>query len=204
MIYGGHQTSFIPWIGFWHKVAHVDYFDISIYDQFTKKTWQHFSFIASHNKKQKWGLELDKDFEHHSSNFKLNQVNVIPNFSSRLLSEFEEKHRNDKYFSCIFPNLIVWLEKVDRMNSLWLINFILLENIKTFLGIDTPFVHPSKKELFVASQNGSLSQLDKGIGERGGKPKTPKRNNYIKKREAELRRKGLLPKNPNLKEKERE
>ena len=57
-----------------------------------------------------------------------------------------------------------------------------------------PFIHPTQEELFVASQNGSMTQLDKGLNGCRGKPKTPKRNNYIKKREAMLIRKGLLPK----------
>lgn len=57
-----------------------------------------------------------------------------------------------------------------------------------------PFIHPTQEELFVASQNGSMTLLDKGLNGCRGKPKTPKRNNYIKKREAMLIRKGLLPK----------
>lgn len=64
-----------------------------------------------------------------------------------------------------------------------------------------PYIQPTQEELFVASQQGSMMQLDKGLNGSRGKPKTPKRNNSIKKREAMLIRKGLLPK-PHLRTRE--
>lgn len=58
------------------------------------------------------------------------------------------------------------------------------------------FISPLNTEQFVSSQNGSMTLLDKGLGERGGKPKFPRRNNFIKKREAlAIKRKQLPPNN---------
>lgn len=59
------------------------------------------------------------------------------------------------------------------------------------------FISPLNTEQFVSSQNGSMVLLDKGLGERGGKPKFPRRNNFIKKREAlAIKKKQLSPNSP--------
>ncbi len=59
------------------------------------------------------------------------------------------------------------------------------------------FVSPLNTEQFVSSQNGNMMLLDKGLGERGGKPKFPRRNNFIKKREAlAIKKKQLSPNSP--------
>lgn len=54
---------------------------------------------------------------------------------------------------------------------------------------DAGFISPLNVEKFVSSMNGNMILLDKGLGERGGKPKFPRRNNFIKKREALARKK---------------
>lgn len=140
IIYSAHQSSFMPWVGFWNKVYEADIFDISIFNQFTKKTWQHYSFIGSPNEKIRWGLKLQDAFAHKSYTFQINQIKVEKGFSSRLLSEFEKVHQSDRHFNDIFPLLINWLESVDKLDSLWLINFTLLNILKDFLCIDTPFI----------------------------------------------------------------
>ncbi len=139
-VYSGHQCSFLPWVGFWNKVYHADVFDVSIFNQFTSKTWQHYSFIANADKKAKWGLKIQKSFNHQSYNFSINQIKVEKNFSQRLLREFEQAHYADKHFNDVFPLLISWLESVEHLDSLWLINFVLLNLVKNFLCIETPFV----------------------------------------------------------------
>ena len=60
MIYAGHQISFIPWIGYWKKISDSDFFDLSIYEQFTKSTWIHYTYIGNNGKLVKWKLPVEK------------------------------------------------------------------------------------------------------------------------------------------------
>ena len=62
MTYSAHQISFLPWIGFWKKIYDSDYFDLSIYDQFTESTWIHFTYIGNKEKRYKWKLPVEKEF----------------------------------------------------------------------------------------------------------------------------------------------
>lgn len=137
--YSAHQLSFFPWLGFWKKIYSSDYFELSIYDQFTEKTWINYSFIGTGQKKQKWGLKIDK--EHYIAlNSKIVDINVEPNFVDNLLKEFYKYHSKDKYFYYIYPLLKNWLAQVSEMNKLWLINFTLINLVKEYLNIDTPLV----------------------------------------------------------------
>ena len=59
MIYSGHQLSFFPWMGYWKKIYNSDFFDVNIYDQFTKRTWIHYTFIGNKEKLVKWKLPVE-------------------------------------------------------------------------------------------------------------------------------------------------
>lgn len=135
--YSAHQISFIPWLGFWKKIYKSNFFDLSIYDQYTEKTWINYTYIGQ--KKHKWGLKIDKN--HYTSlQTSIVDINVEPNFADDLLKDFYKYHCNDKYFYCIYPLLKEWLYQVNSMNKLWLINFTLINIIKEYLNIETKLV----------------------------------------------------------------
>lgn len=137
MIYSGHQISFLPWIGYWQKVKDSDYFDLSIYEQFTNSTWIHFTYIGYKNNLKKWKLPIEKEFIEHSYKYKITDVKVRPGFAQTMLKEFYDVHHNDKYFEFIYPLLENWLNSVNHLDKLWIINLILTEKIYNLIQLKT-------------------------------------------------------------------
>lgn len=146
-VYSSHQLSFLPWVGFFHKMYHSDIFSYAVDCQFTSRTWIHNSFIGQSDKKIKWGLQLNENFKHHAHTFKIKDIKVKPLFAERLLKEFEAFHGGDRYFKDIFLVLTDWLSMVDKMDSLWLINFVLLQKMTAFLGLETEIVPAFRSEV---------------------------------------------------------
>ena len=136
MVYSAHQISFLPWIGFWKKIYDSDYFDLSIYDQFTKNTWIHFTYIGNGSKKYKWKLPVENEFLN-STKYCVKDVKVKKGFADDLLKQFYDVHHNDKYFEYIFPLLKEWLYSVENITELWIINFILIQKIYDYLHISS-------------------------------------------------------------------
>lgn len=136
MIYSAHQISFLPWIGFWKKIYDSDYFDLSIYDQFTENTWIHFTYIGNNEKKYKWKLPVEKDF-FKSAKYCIKDIKVKKGFAESLLKQFYDIHHNDRYFDYIFPLLKEWLHEVENLKELWLINFVLIQRIYDYLHLNS-------------------------------------------------------------------
>ena len=136
MVYSAHQISFLPWLGFWKKIYDSDYFDLSIYDQFTEKTWIHFTYIGNKDKKYKWKLPVEKEFLN-STKYSIKDIKVKKGFADNLLEQFYEVHHNDRYFQYIYPLLKEWLYEVQNMTELWLINFILIQKIYDYLHFNS-------------------------------------------------------------------
>ena len=141
-LYSAHQSSFLPWIGFWDKVNQSEIFDLGIYDQFTADTWQNYTYIGDKTAKMKWGLPLAKyDQSTHPS---IKQIKVIPDFSDGLLTAFFQRHNSDKFFNTIFPLLENWLYSVDKLNNLWEINNILFQRVYEVLDLSAIVVSSPK------------------------------------------------------------
>ena len=137
MIYSGHQISFIPWIGYWKKINDSDFFDLSIYEQFTKSTWIHYTQIGNNDNLVKWKLPVEREFIDHSYKYKITDIKVLPGFADSMLKQFYDVHHNDKYFEFIYPLLEKWLKEVQYVDKLWLINLILTEKIYNLLQLNT-------------------------------------------------------------------
>lgn len=135
--FSAHQISFCPWIGFWKKIYDSDYFDLSIYDQFTDHTWIHYTYIGNSSKKIKWKLPVEEEYIKHHTKYSIKDVKVKDGFSDLMLKQFYDVHHNDKYFEYIYPLLIDWLKSVENLKSLWLINFVLIDKIYNYLQLNT-------------------------------------------------------------------
>lgn len=136
-VFSGHQSSFIPWLGYWDKVNRADVFDIAIYCQFTKKTWQHYTYIGTAECQKKWGLKLVQNYPIKTP---LIDVKVEPHFSNSLIEQFREVHKNDKYIESALPFVNDLLITVDRLTYLWEINFLLFRRIYDWLGLTSQVV----------------------------------------------------------------
>lgn len=140
MIYSGHQLSFFPWMGYWKKIYNSDFFDINIYDQFTKRTWIHYTFIGNKQQLVKWKLPVEKFYTEHAEFFPIKEIRVKKGFAKDLLIQFYDVHHRDKYFEYIYPLLKEWLYSVEDLESLWLINLIMMEKIYNLLQISSQLV----------------------------------------------------------------
>jgi len=144
MIYSAHQSSFLPRVGFRKKVNAVDIFDVSIHDQFTPTTRQHFSYIrgACEWKKEKRGLPIQKS----SFWLPIKDIKVAPWFAKEMLDKFYTAHSQDIYFEVVFPVLSERLFSVERLTYLWEVNQILFNRMLLFLWIDTRCINALKQE----------------------------------------------------------
>ena len=85
----------------------------------------------------KWKLPIEKEYIEHQIRYSVKDVKVKQNFAQDMLQKFYEVHHRDKYFEYIYPLLCEWMQSVEKLENLWLINFVLVEKVYNFLQLET-------------------------------------------------------------------
>lgn len=131
------QPYFLPYIGYFQLINHVDKFVIYDEIQFTKKGWVHRNRMLMNNKDFMFSLSLKKDSDYLnivdrqlSDNFKMDSL--------KLLRQIEGAYKKAKMFPQVFPEI----EKILNYDNINLFHFIKysLEVVCDYLDITTPII----------------------------------------------------------------
>lgn len=135
-----HQPEFIPYIGFFERLADADIFVILDDVGYQKNGFINRNKIKTKNE-AKW---ITIPVKGRSPNIKINEV-VIDNskdWSKSLLSLIEENYKNAPHFSEIFPIIKEALSK--KWEKICDLDIYLLENINKILGFKVKIVKSSE------------------------------------------------------------
>lgn len=137
------QPYFLPYIGYFQLINHVDKFVIYDEIQFTKKGWIHRNRMLMNNKDFMFSLSLKKDSNYLniidrqlSDNFKVDSL--------KLLSQIHNVYRKAEMFPQVFP-LIEKILNYDDTNLFYFVKHS-LEVVCDYLDIKTPLVVSSSLE----------------------------------------------------------
>lgn len=137
------QPYFLPYIGYFQLINHVDKFVIYDEIQFTKKGWIHRNRMLMNNKDFMFSLSLKKDSDYLniidrqlSNNFKADSL--------KLLRQIHGSYKKAKMFPQVFP----MIEKILSYKDTNLFYFIKhsLKVVCDYLEIKTPLVVSSTLE----------------------------------------------------------
>ncbi|AGR78450.1 conserved hypothetical protein, WbqC family [Aliarcobacter butzleri 7h1h] len=130
------QPYFLPYIGYWQLINAVNLFVIFDDVSFINKSFINHNNILINCKKQQFTLELIK-----ASQNKIINTIMIGNNQEKLLKTIKMAYQKAPYFINIFPII----EKILLQEEKNLSKFIRfsLEEISTYLGMDTQFIYSS-------------------------------------------------------------
>lgn len=130
------QPYFLPYIGYWQLINAVNLFVIFDDVSFINKSFINHNNILINCKKQQFTLELIK-----ASQNKIINTIMIGNNQEKLLKTIKMAYQKAPYFINIFPII----EKILLQEEKNLSKFIgfSLEEISTYLGMDTQFIYSS-------------------------------------------------------------
>lgn len=127
-ILASHQPDFIPYSGFFYKVAKAQVFDLAIYDQYTDSGYQRRVKMGD-----KWvGVSVDK------SKYRLApiwQVQYNPDSIQKVIDAIYAEYHKAPYYNKYAPHIISCL--VNGTGSLFKLNINLIACICSLLGIQT-------------------------------------------------------------------
>ncbi len=138
------QPYFLPYIGYFQLINHVD--KLVIYDniQFSKKGWINRNRMLQNNKEVLFTIPLKKDSDYLNINERLLSVNSII-IRKTILRQIENNYLKAPYFTAVFQ----LIEICFTYNNLNWLEFILysINNIIEFLKINTKIVISSKIDI---------------------------------------------------------
>lgn len=130
MIVTAHQPDFLPYSGFWYKMAKADVMDIKIYDQFVDKGYQ-----RRVKMRDKW---TSIPVVGGPSVRPIKDVRIDPVKTSPLLrDQIVGRYRGARYWKDRGPAILDMVTDIHT-DRLWQLNFELIVGVRDFLGITTP------------------------------------------------------------------
>jgi len=137
------QPSYIPWVGYFEQIMHVDKFVFYDDVQYTKNDWRNRNRI-----KVKDGLQwLTVPIKHTSSHMLLSQVMIdnSQNWRVKHLKSLIQYYSRSKYFDEVYALLENNLLK--ELNSLNQLNINIIQDITHYLEIGTEFFRSSELQI---------------------------------------------------------
>lgn len=130
MIVASHQADFLPYTGFWYKMAKADLFDLKIFDHFQPRGYQRRTLMRG-----RWvsvpviGKPLGS---------LICDIRILPVETRDMLTEhILDRYRDAKHWRKFGPDI---LDMVNQTHTehLWQFNFELILGIRDLLDIKTP------------------------------------------------------------------
>jgi hypothetical protein len=141
LITGGHQPNYLPYLGFFDKIAQCDLFVIEDTLQFERHDFQNRNKVKTHNAVS-W---LTVPVEHAPQTTKISEIKIAKRLESKWrLNHWEilkSSYRRAPYWKCYCD----FFEQtyIQKWDSLIDLNLHLIKGVMKFLGINTSLVMAS-------------------------------------------------------------
>lgn len=143
MIVSAHQPAFIPWLGYFHKIALADVFVIMDDVQFEKNSFTNRNKILN-NGAELW-LTIPVKMKNHLAK-KINELEIADTFwKKKHLKTIEQNYKNAPYFKEVFS----LITDVYHLNSLLFTDYTnqLLAKLLAYLNISTKIIFASTLDI---------------------------------------------------------
>lgn len=131
MIISAHQVNFLPYSGFWYKVANADLFDLRYRAQYTQKGYQR--RVTMRDNWCSVPVIGNPRFE------AINEVRIdLPKAKDQICDTIKGRYSNAPHYKTRGVELVDFIQTLDT-GYLWEWNFALLLYVRDVLGITTPF-----------------------------------------------------------------
>lgn len=136
MIYAAHQPNYLPWLGYFHKIASVDVFVILDDVQFEQGNYQNRVQIKSPQGPQ-W---LTQPIRHnHLQRTGDVEFDARVNWREKHLKQIRSNYGRAASFQRVFPLLEQWLNEAQG-EKLAAVNISLIEAVARAIGLTTKIV----------------------------------------------------------------
>ena len=137
MIISIHQPNFIPWIGYFYKIAKSDTFVILDDVQFTKNSFINRNKIKTPSGEQWLGIPIIQSGKF-GQNINQCQIQNQEIHLSKITKSIKLNYAKCEFFDWLYPDLQTILNKKDQ--TLVSANVALISTILNLLEIKTPFM----------------------------------------------------------------
>ncbi|MCG8326108.1 MAG: WbqC family protein [Chitinophagales bacterium] len=140
-----HQPNYLPWLGYFHKIAHSDIFVFLDDVEFSKQSFTR----RVHIRKSKWTQErsyLIVPLQQHSDYTLINELKIdhSQNWQQKQLHQIKNTYFGTPVFEKIYTVLKMWMDTSTQYALLSDWNQFLIQSISDVIGIKTAFVRSSE------------------------------------------------------------
>lgn len=135
------QSNYIPWKGYFDVIQSVDELILLDCVQFTRRDWRNRNIIKTPNGPLWLTIPVDVKGRFHQA---IDETTINqPNWAAAHIRSIESSYRRAAKFDEVAPWLFGAINKAGGEPMLSAVNQVLLQEICTFLGIQTPIRHSS-------------------------------------------------------------
>jgi len=135
-----HQPNFLPWIGYFYKMASCDLFIYLDDVQFTKNSYQNRVKIKTPQGGQWLTLPVLQNFGQLTNEVKINNKE---NWRDKHLRTLEMNYKKTPGFPAVY-DLIKRVYECQEWSVMSDLNIALIEEVATFIGLKTPRIKSSE------------------------------------------------------------
>jgi len=140
-----HQPNYLPWEGYFYKIAHCDVFVFLDDVQFIKQSYTRRVHIRQNKNTQKKAFLIVPLQKHHQlTNINQLYINHSQNWQKRQLGQVYNTYHGSPYFEEVYAQFEQWIEQSKEFEMLADYNIYLVESICQLLNLSTQFVRSSK------------------------------------------------------------
>ena len=139
-----HQPSYLPWLGYFHKIYYADAFVVLDDVKYSKNSFIKRALVKKRDDQQA-AAYLSIPLRKHSDFARINELVCADDEDWRAehLRKIAAAYRATPYFAAIFPGLQRAFDATRGESSLVNITAILVTHLLALLDIDRPIVHSS-------------------------------------------------------------
>ena len=140
-----HQPNYLPWLGYFYKIAHCDIFVFLDDVEFTKQSFTR----RVHIRKAKWSQEkayLIIPLQQHSDYTPINELKIdhTQNWQRRHLNQIKNTYSGAPAYDLLFPLIEEWMDISCQYSLLSKWNQFLIKELSSVLGLKPSFVCSSE------------------------------------------------------------
>lgn len=139
-----HQPNYLPWEGYFHKIAHSDVFVFLDDVQFIKQSLTRRVHIRQSKRVQEKAYLIVPLRRHHQlTNVNQLYINHSQDWQSRQLGQVYNTYCTAPFFESVYPQFEHWLKQSSAFEMLADYNIYLVERVCKLFNISTQFIRSS-------------------------------------------------------------
>lgn len=162
MIISVHQPNFLPWLGYFHKIARSDQFVLLDDVQFTKGSVANRSFILNKDGVAIYLTVPVRTSKKMSQHYNETEIFEESKWSSKVINTIRHNYNKSPFFETIFPPIENIISQKHPVLSV--LNIKLLQFVLDYLDIRTTLILSSDLGVITEDKNQRLIDICRKLG----------------------------------------